>query len=319
MIYINHHKPALNQKALISQEASHFIITWLLLGGMMLLTFLLGLFLFGIYGGIYGLALSGLIFILTPKVSQSLITKALKARKLSQWEADDLYVRVASLAHKAGLDKVPDLYYMVNHVPNAFSFGVRHSPAIAMTSGLLDRINKREFDGVMAHEISHIKNNDMHFMMFGKVMSHITQLFAHIYGFIVLISLPLMLSSYGFLGIFTILIAFTAPLLMNTMYFALSRTREYEADLDAVRLSGDPMGLASALTKLSTDQYSLFGLLTIFRPRPKEEESTSINQTHPKLQERIKRLQSYTFDQYDSALKQQPEQSIHPRRPFFLI
>ncbi len=207
------------------------------------------------------------------------------------------------------LPAMPKVYIMDTEAPNAFATGRKpENCAIAVTAGLLSRLNRDELQGVVAHETSHIINRDVLFMTFAGIML----------GSIVLIS-EIFLRGLWFSGgssrryrsssdrgggqgqaivaIVAILFAILAPILAQLLYFAISRRREYLADASAVRLTRYPEGLASALEKISTSSEQLprankvTAPMYIVNPLKREGEKLSdLTSTHPPISERIKIL-----------------------------
>jgi len=182
---------------------------------------------------------------------------------------------------------MPRLYYIPDRMMNAFAVGSRDEAAIGLTEGLLRHLNRRELVGVLAHEISHIRHNDMRVMSVAALISHLTSLFSSFGQLLLFLNLPLLLFGRTTISWFAILLLLAAPLLSSLLQLALSRTREFEADLGAAHLTGDPEGLASALQKMAYYQDNL--LKRIFMPGYKAPDP-SLFRTHPKTDERVNRL-----------------------------
>ncbi len=151
---------------------------------------------------------------------------------------------------------------------------------------------------MLAHEMGHVRRNDGWIMGMADIVSQMVNVMSWIGFFLLVINLPMLL-----LGIFpvpwlAILILILAPTLSSLLQLALSRTREFDADLEAVRLTGDPRGLASGLAKLERLSRSWFE--RIFLPGRRIPEP-SLLRTHPVTEERIKRLQ-----ELEESLEQNP-------------
>ena len=261
--------------------------TLLLIGGMALILALSAGFLFG--GGVvvWVAGLVVLMLFLAPRVSPAMVLGLYRARRLTPGEAPDLYAVVAELARRAGLPRMPALYYLPSTVMNAFTMGSREDAAMVVTDGLLRRLSLRELIAVLAHETSHVRNNDTRVMGLADVVGRLTRILSLIGQFLILVSLPLMLFSPEGIPWAGFLLLVFAPSLSALLQLALSRTREFDADLDAARLTGDPAGLASALEKLERYQGGLLERILLpgrHNPNP------SLLRTHPETEERIDRL-----------------------------
>ena len=129
--------------------------------------------------------------------------------------------------------------------------------AIAVTHGLLRLFTLRELVGVLSHEVSHIRNNDTWVMSFADVVSRVTGTLSLFGQLLVLINLPLYFLGNRSLPWVPVILMTLAPAFSALMQLALSRTREFDADLHAAQLSRDPTGLATALEKLEAYQEKL--------------------------------------------------------------
>jgi len=201
---------------------------------------------------------------------------------------------VENLSITAGLKK-PRIYIINDVSPNAFATGRDPNHAsIAVTSGLIKLLNKIELEGVIAHELSHIKNYDI-------LLSTIV---ITLLGTVVLISdwaLHLQFSSHGknsknYIIVLTALIlAILSPLIARLIYLTISRKREYLADASAALLTRYPEGLASALQKLQADSHRLklanraTAALYIVNPF-KQIKVSELFSTHPPIEKRIQTL-----------------------------
>ncbi len=205
---------------------------------------------------------------------------------LRYYEAPQLHEVTGELTERAGLRSVPMLYLMPSRVPNAATIGRPEEAVIIVTDGLLRRLSVREVAGVLAHEISHIRNNDLTFFAFAEVTKQVTILLARFTWFFVLLQLPLMMFTGEIVPLDILLLVVAAPFAVFFLQLALLRTREFAADLGAVELTGDPQSLASALYRIENPARGLFGILL---PVPQREEA-GVFRTHPSTQERIRRL-----------------------------
>ncbi|MFN3910243.1 MAG: M48 family metallopeptidase [Candidatus Anstonellaceae archaeon] len=200
------------------------------------------------------------------------------------------------LALAAGFKKPPKFYILEDPAPNAFATGPDPDHAvIAVTRGLLNLTNRQELEGVLAHEMSHIKNYDTRFMTFVVVMIGMISFLA---GFFRYSSNSRRSKESGNITIFLILLSILAPLISRLIALAISRKREFLADASAVQLTRNPEGLASALEKIknspqSSIDYGPASALFISDPKTDFLESVSnLFSTHPPINERIKILRS---------------------------
>jgi heat shock protein HtpX len=255
----------------------------ILLGGMVGLLALCGWVLFG-PDGVLGMALgSALALAFSPKISPRLVLRLYRARELIPPELPEVFAVLDRLTQRAGLRHRPKLYYIPSRMLNAFAVGEREDAVIALTDGMLRSLSLRELAGVLGHEISHIRNNDLWLMGLADLVGRLTRLMT-LFGLILLILA--MGGAANFPWLMIPLLVF-APQLTTLLQLALSRAREYEADLDAAGLTGDPAGLASALAKLERFQRGVWEqiLMPGYRlPEP------SLLRSHPPTDQRIARL-----------------------------
>lgn len=225
------------------------------------------------------------------------------AKKVGRDEAPQVYGILENLCIGAGIKKIPGLYIIDDTAINAFATG--RSPdhaAIAVTKGILERLNKRELEGVLAHELSHVKNYDILVMTITSVLVGVVTLIANI-------MLHSRFSSSdddrkGGGAIFLVVglvLALLSPLVAQLIQLAVSRSREYLADSSGALLTRDPEGLASALKKISHDHEPLevaneaTAHLYISNPLRSGINSdffAKLFNTHPPIEERIRRLES---------------------------
>lgn len=248
------------------------LLGWLLWGG----------------SGVLMLLIVGLIFVfLNPTVSPRLIMHLYGAGPLTPAQAPDHYAVLRELAQRAGLAVVPTLYYVPSRMVSAFTVGHKNRSAVAVTDGLLRALDTNEQIGVLAHEISHVRSNDMWVMGLADMFSRLTGWLSFFGQLLLLINLPLLFLGLVTVNWFAILILILAPSLSALAQLGLSRTREYDADLNAARLTGNPDGLARALVKIERLQGGW--LERVFLPGRRLPEP-SLLRTHPPTQERVHRL-----------------------------
>ena len=234
-----------------------------------------------------------------------------KARRLEKSADPQLHNVVEELAIAGGVP-MPSVYVIADSAPNAFATGrdPKHA-VVAVTTGLREKLNRDQLQGVMAHEISHIRNNDILFAMLMSVMVGVLVLLCDVFLRSLWFGAGRRRRRSGgdrgggggqaILLVLAILLAIIAPILARIIQMAMSRQREYLADSSAVELTRNPDGLAGALQKLSADQEVLevanraTAHLYIVHPVKKfEDRSGSVFDTHPPLKDRIRRLMSLT-------------------------
>ena len=264
--------------------------------------------------GIMGMLLASAIWLILTLISLLGGNKILLALSRAKEVGPDVHPQLFNVVEEmkiaSGMSKMPKVYIINEEAPNAFATG--YSPdnaAIAVTSGLLARLNRDELQGVVAHETSHIINRDVRFMTIAGIML----------GSIVLISEIFVRSMFYSSGsrryssssskgggnaqliIYAIAIIFAilAPILARLLYFAISRKREYLADASAARLTRYPEGLASALEKISNNTADLSvankvtaGMYIVNPLKKKGMKIKDLSSTHPPISERIRILRA---------------------------
>ena len=251
---------------------------------------LVGFILAGVEGVIWAVFLGVLILVISPNISPSFIFSMYGGKLLSADNAPGLYRLTQELAARADLSVPPALYYLPSQMMNAFSVGTSASPAIGLSDALLKSLTMREITAVLAHEISHIQHNDVRVMTYADVISRITHTLS-LTGFLLFfINLPLFFMGIVTISWFALGVLIVAPTIMSFLQLSLSRMREFDADRQAVLLTGDAEGLAMALSKLEIYESSIFDIL--FGSGHRKTSDTSILRTHPDTEERIKRLLS---------------------------
>ncbi len=233
------------------------------------------------------LGIGALISLASVNLAPTRILKWQRAQKLSSYHFPDLYAIVNELASKAGIQKTPEVFLIRNNVPNAFALGSKEKPVIGISSGLVSVLDERELRGVIAHEISHISNNDLFIKGISLSFGNLTNTLSTVGKFLLLLSIPLFLMGYETFSFAAILLMVFSPGLNYLLQMGLSRSMEFVADEDAAKLTNDPMGLASALHKIER----------ISRPwwmnwRSVSNSSSDWLRSHPNTQKRIEQLRS---------------------------
>lgn len=234
----------------------------------------------------------------------SLILAVSGARQVRHQDLPQLFNVVEELAIAGGIP-MPKVYVIEDQAMNAFATGRDPEHAsVAITTGLLQKLNRAELQGVMAHELAHIMNRDiLYSMMVGVLAGAIVMLADFALRYLFWFGGGRSRNSrennqsQAILMIVGLVLAILAPILATLVQLAVSRQREYLADATAVKLTRYPEGLASALEKLTHDTHPLRGSnratahLYIVNPFPKlRKAARGAWSTHPPLEERIKRI-----------------------------
>jgi len=248
-------------------------------------------------GLIIALAFVLLMNFFTYFFSDKIVLKMYRAKEVKEHDAPELYKMVKEVSHYANIP-MPKVYIMPSDTPNAFATGrnPKHS-AVACTRGIMNLLTKDELKGVIAHEISHIKNRDTLIMVIASTIAGVISYLAFMAKWAAIFG--------GFGGrdndnsnaISMLALAIITPLIAMIIQLAISRSREYMADESGAKLIHNPEALASALEKLDAGvkhvpmrngnqaTSSLF-IVNPFRGSA----ILSLLSTHPPLKERVKRL-----------------------------
>jgi heat shock protein HtpX len=277
---------------------------------LMLLGYFLGLLFWdsAIGGVILALVIWGVMGLVAFFQGDSILLGMADAKKISPTDYPRLNNVVEEMKIASGLEKVPDIYIIDDPALNAFSTGRDEKRAsVAITSGLLRKLNRDELQGVIGHEVAHIKNRDVLLMV----------LLAMLLGSIVI--LARYAPRFMFMGggrrsrsssrgggeaqliiiVVGLVLMILAPIAAQLIYFAVSRKREYLADASSALYTRYPEGLASALEKLSTSFTSLVTAdeatapMYFVDPLPKKGLSlVNLTGTHPPIAERVRILRA---------------------------
>jgi heat shock protein HtpX len=261
-------------------------------------------------GALFGLALAFVVGTVSGLATyyggDRMVLAASRAKEISHDDAPILFNVVEEMAIAAGLP-MPKVYIIEDSAPNAFATGRDPEHAsVAVTSGLLKKLNRDELQGVIAHEMSHVGNFDIRYAMLVGILVGTTVLISDFFlrglwfgggfggggrgggrdgggGYVQLIMV-----------LVAILFAILAPLFARLLQLSISRQREYLADASAVRLTRNPKGLADALQKISGDREVLEAAnratahLYIVNPvKGFEKRAKGLFSTHPPIEERI--------------------------------
>jgi heat shock protein HtpX len=301
---------------------------------LLLLGFVIGLAFAGTHGGFFGLMIAAAVWLLLTLVSFSsgdqILLASSKAVPVTHDVHPQLFNVVEAMKIAAGLPAMPKIYIINDPAPNAFATGRNPKNAsVAVTAGLLTKMNRDELQGVIAHEISHILHRDILFVTLAGVMLGSIVLLSHVFLRGMFYSSAMgsrrrYSSGSGGGGqaqllmlLIAIIAAILAPIMAYLLYFALSRRREYLADAGAARLTRYPQGLAGALEKIANDaapQLATVNKVTapmyIANPCKKkgQRKLSDLTSTHPPISERIRILRNIThgasFKDYSDAYTQ---------------
>jgi len=268
----------------------------------------LGLVLGGYFNNIYfGAILAAMISIGYALISyysgDKMILAVSRARQVEKKDYPHLYNTVEGVAIAAGIP-MPKVYVIDDTAINAFATGrdPKHA-SITVTKGAVQKLNRQELEGVIGHEMSHVKNFDIRLMMLTAVLIGITVLLSDIILRSFIYGRRDHKEGGGITMVFILLgfvLAILAPLIAKMIQLAISRKREYLADADGSLLTRYPKGLADALTKIKNDKDPLVesankatAHLYISNPlRNLKGTFNNLFSTHPPIEERIKRLEA---------------------------
>ncbi|MDH7599153.1 MAG: M48 family metallopeptidase [Sedimentisphaerales bacterium] len=262
-------------------------------------------------GGLVAAGLWLFLAVLSLSSGDQILLAASRARPVTKEVHPQLFNVVEEMTIAAGLPKMPSVYIIEDLAPNAFATGRGpHTASIAVTAGLLAKLDRDELQGVIAHEISHILHRDILYVTLAGVMLGAVLIVSEVFlrGLI-----------YGdrtgrsrrysgptrrapaqaqmILLLIAVVVAVLAPILAQLLYFALSRQREYLADAGAARLTRYPEGLARALEKIASDTSGPLAVANkatapMYIVNPFKKGLDAWTSTHPPISERIRILRS---------------------------
>lgn len=319
------------------QIRSNRVRSVILVAAMGTVLLLLGYFL-GIYfldsgtgGLVFALIVWAIMNLVAISQGDSILLAVAGARKIERKDHPRLYNIVEEMRIASGLERMPDIYIIDDPALNAFATGrdVNHA-SVAITAGLLQKLNRDELQGVLGHEIAHIKNRDVMLMAVSAVLL----------GTIVM--LAWYASRFMFYGgmassrrssrdrgggqviilAVAIVLMILAPIMAQLIHFAISRRREYLADASSALYTRYPEGLASALAKLANSDTGVKAanqatapMYTVNPFQKKGMSATSLTATHPPIAERIRVLRAMagaSYADYERAYRELKGKGIVP-------
>jgi len=295
---------------LYSQAESNIRKTWLLI--TIFLVFVIGFgWFFSYLFNAQWILIIAVIFSVTTSIlsywhSDKIVLRTTRARPVSKEDNPELYRIVENLCITSGLS-MPKIYIIPENQPNAFATGRDEKHAvIAVTQGLLNKLERVELEGVIAHELSHIKNRDILLQTAVVVLAGVIALFSNLFlritfwgGFGNRKESRAEGSAAGIILLIGIIAAILAPIAASLIRFAVSRKREFLADASGALLTRYPEGLARALEKISSDPTPMrvasnstahLFISSPFRKKQTKSWFTKLFMTHPPVEERIKAL-----------------------------
>ena len=263
--------------------------------------FLLG----GSQGGLFALGFAVLFNFGMYFFSDRIALKAARAKPVDPLELPDVYSIVSSLAQRENMP-MPEIYLIDSPQPNAFATG--RSPkkaAVAVTTGILEILDHRELEGVLAHELAHVKNRDI---LIATIAATVAAALSFLARWAFWSNLGRRRSNDGVNAIVGIVAMILAPIAAGLIQMAISRSREFEADRTGAESTGSPLALASALGKISAgtsrrpmdvnpavSQLFIADPLKAFGSRGRRGQMGKMFSTHPPVEERIDRLEKMAY------------------------
>ncbi len=229
--------------------------------------------------------------------SDKIAIKMTKSYPVSESEAPELYDIVKRLSRRAGIP-MPKLYVTPSDQPNAFATGRNPShAAVAVTEGLMRLLNRSEVEGVLAHELAHIKNRDVLVGTIAAALAGAITMIANVFQWAAIFGMGGDDEDGGGM-VGGLIMAFLAPIAAMVIQMAISRSREYMADSTGAQIAGAPEGLASALLKLQSAAHRIPMKTNpasshLFIVNPLSGASMAkLFSTHPPIEERVEKLHS---------------------------
>lgn len=288
----------MKQELIYKRKILNITHSLIIILGTALLLCLAAYLIYGIFGVLFVLFIWITTIVSVSVFKPNVIVNLYNGKKVNYHELPKLYDLVNDLSKKANLEQPPFLYYLPTDEIIMLTTSLKSNSAIAISDGMLRLLNDDEIYGVLAHEISHIKNNDILLMQVTDIASRLVTFVAYIGQMSMIILLPVFLENLVFFWML-FLVFFFMPPITRLMQLSLSRVREYAADLDSAILTGNPNYLIKALSKINKIEVSI--IHKIFNPFYKPTEP-SLLRTHPSTENRIKKLKDLESFDFDEAV-----------------
>lgn len=280
--------PVVLAHKLAREQQRLYLISWLLLASLIGLVLLMGWIVAGWMGALWsgGLALGTMV--IGRKIPVEMLMKLHGGQKINAGQAPEMVQVLEVLSRRAGLKRRPDLYYLPRNVANAFTIGNHNHSGVAVSDLMFKLLHPREMIGVLAHEVAHLKHGDVSLMGQAESMLQLLRVMCLMASGFLLLQYPLLTQAGIAFPWLTLVALLALPVVGRLLQLSLSRTREFAADLGAVSLTGDALGLASALKKIDDLSLSWWQRLMGVKPSPEGD----LWRTHPLTEKRIQRLRS---------------------------
>ncbi|MDP2898855.1 MAG: M48 family metallopeptidase [bacterium] len=303
--------------------------TFMILAGMLLVEAIAP----GAYmtGGVIALILWAVLSLTSFYSGDSIFLASAGAQQIHKEDHPTLFNIVEEMCIASGLSTIPKVYIIDDPSPNAFAVGRDPEHAsVAVTAGLLNRLNRDEVQGVIAHELAHVQNRDTLYVMLAAMMVGVVALLSHFF-------LRYMWYSGGrhrsrreskgggqaqaVILVIAVLFAILGPIAVQLLYFALSRRREYLSDACGALYTRYPEGLASALEKISANpglkekKNKVMAPMYIVNPL-QASGAAGLGSTHPATEERVRILRSMagaSLADYEAAAAKTARRSVVPK------
>lgn len=282
-------------------------------------------------GGVIALMLWAVLSLTSIYGGDSIFLASAGAQQIQKEDHPTLHNIVEEMCIASGLSTIPKIYIIDDPSPNAFAVGRDPEHAsVAVTAGLLNRLNRDEVQGVIAHELAHIQNRDTLYVTLAAMMVGVVALMANFF-------LRYMWYSGGrhrsrreskgggqaqaVILVIAVLFAILGPIAVQLLYFALSRRREYLADACGALYTRYPEGLASALEKISANpglkekKNKVMAPMYIVNPL-QASRAAGLGSTHPATEERVRILRSMSgasLADYEAAAAKTADRSVVPK------
>lgn len=230
-----------------------------------------------------GIVFATLVF--GQRLSPRAIMRLHRAAPLPAWRLPAVHAGLATLAHRAGLGRAPEIYRLRRDDIVAFTVGNGDRSAIAVSDGALRHLPPRELGAVLAHEVAHVAAGDTAWMTLADVIARTTTSISLV-GILSGLILALISGEIA-IPLWAVMLLALAPMATGLLMSAFSREREFAADLAAARLTRDPAGLAAALARIDSATH---GAWHVFLRSTRRRVAPSMLRSHPPTQERIQRL-----------------------------